>query len=140
VVVVSGGVEVGYRAPSMWKLVFLALLGVAIVLFACNTAFYPSTTGCSGDKTCTNGAGTLQTCYTLDTSGACSSLYYEVGSTVYNCVSCDDQGYCANAALIACGVPDASIPADADLPEGAILFFDSGAPPAEAGAPDAARD
>jgi hypothetical protein len=132
-------VELRYRGGFMWKLVLVGLLGAAIVLFACNTAFYPSSTGCSGDMSCTNGAGTLQLCYTVDTSGACSSLYYEVGSTVFNCVSCDDQGYCANAALIACGVPDASIPADADFPEGAI-FFDSGAPPAEAGAPDAARD
>jgi hypothetical protein len=75
----------------------------------------------------------MQVCYTKDSSGACATLYYQVGSAIYDCVSCDDQGYCANAALIACGVPDASIPADADFPEGAVL-------PVEAGTDGGARD
>jgi hypothetical protein len=68
----------------------------------------------------------MQACYTQNSTGACSTLYYEVGSKQFPCVSCDDEAYCKNAALVACGVPEASIPADATLPDGVTLGSDSG--------------
>jgi hypothetical protein len=110
----------------MSKQVLVAALGFALELAGCSTSFYSSSSGCSGPTTCANGAGVMQACYTEDTTGACSTLDYQVGSRTFPCVSCDDQVYCLNAALVACGVPDASIPADADLPDGVVLGSDGG--------------
>ena len=105
----------------MSKLAWAGFLGAALLGVGCSSSSNSSSSGCSGATTCSNGAGAMETCYTLDSSGACKTLLYKVGATVFNCVSCDDQAYCANAALAACGVADASVPADANLPEGASV-------------------
>lgn len=110
----------------MWKQLLVVALGLASGLAGCSTSLSSSPSGCSGPTTCANGAGTMQACYTEDSTGACATLDYKVGATTFTCVSCDDQAYCLNAALVACGVPDASIPADADLPDGVVLGSDAG--------------
>jgi hypothetical protein len=112
---------------AMLRPALIASVGVLLVVIGCSSSSngVPAS-GCSSATPCANGMGSMQACYTSDATGACASLYYQVGSATFNCVSCDDQGYCENAAMIACGVPGASIPADADLPEGATLFVDSG--------------
>lgn len=114
----------------MWKPAILASVGGLVMLVACASG-EPASSGCGGGMVCENGAGTLQACFTADSNGACTGLYYKVGSMVFDCVSCDDQAYCANAAQVACGVPEASIPGDADLPDGVSLAGDGG-PPGEA--------
>lgn len=112
---------------AMLKTAFAAAVGVVLLAAGCSSeSNAPPSSGCGAETACANGAGSMKACYTTDSTGLCSSLYYQVGSTTFPCVSCDDQAYCANAALVTCGVPEASIPADADLPEGAMLGSDSG--------------
>ena len=112
----------------MLKLVCIAVFGAALAVVACSSSSSSSTSGgCSAGTSCANGAGAMQACYGQDSTGACSTLYYKVGTRTFPCVSCDDQAYCQNAALVACGVPEASIPPDADLPDGVVLGVDSGA-------------
>lgn len=118
------------HAPMFKHLVVAAMAAAcaAVAIAGCSSSSSGPSSGCSGVTECANGAGSMQACYTQDVSGACATLSYMVGSRVFDCVSCDDEAYCKNAALVACGVPEASIPDDADLPEGATLFTDSGAP------------
>jgi hypothetical protein len=113
----------------MLKALSVAFVAGALLFvgFAGCNNFSTSPTGCGPATACANGAGSMEACYTEDSTGACATLSYKVGNKVFDCVSCDDQAYCKNAALVACGVPEASIPADADLPEGATLGgMDSG--------------
>jgi hypothetical protein len=120
----------------MLKLLFAAGVGAFVAVAGCSSSSSSASSGCSAETTCANGAGSMQACYTQDATGACATLSYKVGSHVFDCVSCDDEAYCKNAALVACGVPEASIPADADLPDGLSLAGDSGAAGEGGGASD----
>lgn len=111
---------------SLMKLLSLSLLGGVVAVVGCSSSSSSSSpSGCSLSRTCANGAGDMQVCYT-QAGGSCASVYYKVGSQTFDCVSCDDQSYCSNAALVACGVPEASVPADATLPDGVAPTEDSG--------------
>jgi hypothetical protein len=109
----------------MLKLLLAAIAGAALAIAGCSSSSSSSSSGCSGATACANGAGSMEACYTQDSTGACATLSYKIGSQVFACVSCDDEAYCKNAALVACGVPEASIPGDADLPDGVTLGGDS---------------
>jgi hypothetical protein len=99
----------------MLRLLLPAVLGVLLALVACDTTQDNTSPGCSDPTACTNGAGAIQACYTRDAKGACATLYYQVGAQVFHCNSCTDQSNCANVAAVACGVPGASLPADASV-------------------------
>ena len=141
------------------KLVCSVSIGALLALLAlvgCINSPNAKPSGCSATRDCGNGAGPMEACYAVDSSGTCASLYYKVGAQTFACVSCDDQAYCANAALEACGVPEAAVPADATLPDGVARAQDSGteedsgatedggggdsASPGDSGAADAGHD
>lgn len=120
------------RKSLVLRSALLALFVPVLVLAACDTDEKLSDPGCSKETACANGAGSLKSCFTRDTGGACKTLSYSVGNQTFPCVSCTDEAYCSNAAAIACGIPGSSIPAGAEIPDGAPV------PGVDAGASDAA--
>jgi hypothetical protein len=122
----------------MWKRLSVAIAAAALCV-ACSSSSSGGGTTCTSTTACSNGL-TMQACAVTDSTGACSSLSYVVGSQTFACASCTDP-VCGVLAERACGI-DASLPADAEVPVEASV--DTGAASADTGAANpgdaAARD